>query len=431
MKRIFFIAAFFFCISLGFSQAEDDISFDEDLLFSESEDIVVEQSDASEYVSSKQSVKIGTSEYFIPLKFTGHFESDFGYYGTKHNQNSENDEFKNSLYFDLSNYIYFMARLDKTLSVRGTTSVKFPPKKDSIKLDELYFDYLIWDRIYITAGKKATTWGYTRLFSGENAYSLYTDTDYDKLTEEEKEQIRQTIEKQGYLYTNILSDSSDTVSGLLRIPYWTGTLSGIVLYNGTSTEPEFEDISVAGSLEMTFFHTTFNIFGRKNPKPETGSTPVTVGAEAKRTVLGTDIYVQGIGKLADDHHDISKYVFTGGFYHLWDGHDPNFGLNFEFQDSYNKELEKNSCRIYLDMGLKRLGKNKDMKLGLQWQHIIKSETEDDKSGLVKFGFIKSGLFPNAEWNTGIEVRYHQVDANYENKIYMVRLGSSIQVKMDY
>ena len=208
-------------------------------------------------------------------------------------------------------------------------------------------------------------------------------------------------------------------------------MSGIILYNGTSTEPEFEDISTAGSLEMTFFHTTFNIFGRKNPKPETGSTPVTVGAEAKRTVFGTDLYFQGIGKLADDHRDISKYVFTGGFYHLWDGRDPNFGLNFEFQDSYNKELEKNSCRIYLDMGLKRLGKNKDMKLGLQWQHIIKSETEDDKSGLVKFGFIKSGLFPNAEWNTGIEVRYHQIDANYENKIYMIRLGSSIQVKMDY
>ena len=175
MKRIFFIAVFFFCVSLGFSQAEDDISFDDDLLFSESEDIVVEQSDASEYVSSKQTLKIGTSEYFIPLKFTGHFESDFGYYGTKHNQNSENNEFKNSVYFDLANYIYFMARLDKTLSVRGTTSVKFPPKKDSIKLDELYFDYLIWDRIYITAGKKETTWGYTRLFSGENAYSLYTD----------------------------------------------------------------------------------------------------------------------------------------------------------------------------------------------------------------------------------------------------------------
>ena len=56
---------------------------------------------------------------------------------------------------------------------------------------------------------------------------------------------------------------------------------------------------------------------------------------------------------------------------------------------------------------------------------------NDKSGLVKFGFIKSGLFPNAEWNTGIEVRYHQIDANYENKIYMIRLGSSIQVKMDY
>ena len=129
MKRIFFIAVFFFCVSLGFSQAEDDISFDDDLLFSESEDIVVEQSDASEYVSSKQTLKIGTSEYFIPLKFTGHFESDFGYYGTKHNQNSENNEFKNSVYFDLANYIYFMARLDKNTFCARNNQRKISAKK--------------------------------------------------------------------------------------------------------------------------------------------------------------------------------------------------------------------------------------------------------------------------------------------------------------
>ncbi|MGN0730021.1 hypothetical protein [Treponema sp.] len=431
MRRILIAAFLLAALSPVFAQETDSDFFDDDAIFFDAEDIAVEQSDASDYVASKQSIKVGNSEYFIPLKFTGHLDSNFGFYGTRNKQGTEDDGFKESVYFDFANYIYFMARLDKTLAVHGTTSVKFPPKKDSINLDELYFDYLIWDCIYVTAGKKTTSWGYTRLFSGENSYSLYTDKDYDKLTEEEKAEIRAKIESQGYLYTDILSDSSDSMSGILRIPFWMGNFSAVVLYSGTSTEPGADEISMAGSMEFTVFHSSINFFGRKDPKTAAGVTPLTMGAEIKKTIFGTDLYMQGIGRISDDRSDVSKCVFTGGFYRLWDGHDPNFGINLEFQDSYNRELNKNSCRLYLDMGLKRLGRRKDLKLGLQWQHIIKSETEDDKSGIVNFGVIKSGTFPNAEWKTGIEVRYHQVDLNYENRIYKVRLGSSIQVKMDY
>ncbi len=429
MKKNLFIISFLFFVSLTFPE---EIEFDEESLFFEAEDVAVEQSDASEYVASQQEIKIGSSEYYIPLKFTGHLESNLGFYTTKNNQSDDNDELKNGAYFDFENYIYFLARLDKTLSIRGSTSVSFPPVKDSIKLEELYFDYLIWDRVYITAGKKETVWGYTRLFSDEDAYSLYTSKQYGSLTESEKEEIRQTIESQGYLYTNILSDSKNGVSGLMRIPFWTGTLSGMILYSGSSTEPEFDDISIAGSVEMTFFHTTFNLFGRKSPRDSTtNAIPILLGAEAKRTILGADVYAQGIGKLNDAHDDFTKLVFTGGFYRLWDAIDPNFGFNIEVQDSYNRELSKSSYRLYIDTGLKRLGKNKDLKIGVQWQHIIKSETDDDRSGLVKFGFEKGGLFPHATWETGVEIYYHQVDDNYENEIYKVRFGSTLQILMDY
>ena len=414
--------------------AEDEFDFDDsddDLLFADAEDIEVEQSDASEYVASQQALQVSTSAYKIPLKFTGHLTSNFGYYGSENRQTS-NEEFNNSAYFDLENYIYFLARVDKTLAVRGSVVVSFPPVSDVIELEELYLDYLLWDRIYITAGKKDTSWGYTRLFSGEDSYSLYTDKNYEKLSDEEKEEIRQTIEEQGYIYTDILSDSSNAVSAMMRIPFWTGTLTGIVLYDGSSDEPNFDEINLAGSLEVTLFHTTFNVFGRRDGKESDDEAfSVLLGAEAKRTVFDADVYAQGIGKLNDSHDDISKCIFTGGFYRIWNKHDPNFWINFEVQDSWNKELDKTSWRTYLEMGLRRLGKKHDWKIGLRWQHIIKSETDDDKSGIVKFGVEKSGLFPHAVWNNGVEVRYHQVDDAYENRIYKIRFGSYIKITMDY
>lgn len=404
-------------------------SDDIDSLFEDSEDIHVEEQDAADPAGS-QALTITVADYSVPLKFSGSLDAELGGFLTNERK-TQNKDVSPSLLFSLTNYLNFMARIDKTLAVRGSTSVSFPPSKNIITLEELYFDYLIFDRIYITAGKKETAWGYTRLFSDENAYNLYTDKDYDSLTEAEKEEFRREMEKQGALFTNILSDSKSSVSGLMRIPLWTGTLSGIVLYNGASTEPKADEISVAGSVEMTFFHTSFNIFGRKDPRRDDGVQPVIAGAEAKKTVFGTDLYIQGIGKLTDEKDDFSKCVFTGGFYRLWDGHDPNFGINVEFQDSYNKLLKKNSCRVYVDMGLKRLGKNKDMKIGLQWQHIIKSETNDDKSGLVKLAFIKSGLFPHADWETGIEVRYHPADEEYRNKMHFIRLGSSVSIQVNY
>ena len=429
--------------SLDISEAEeesasedDDFDIDDldedDFLFGDAQDIEVEQSDANEYVTTQQALQVGTSEYKIPLKFTGHLTSNFGYYGTENRQTSDEEEFKNSAYFDLTNYIYFLARIDKTLSVRGSTVVSFPPVTDVIELDELYLDYLLFDRIYITAGKKDTSWGYTRLFSGEDAYSLYTDKNYENLSDDEKEEIRQTIENQGYIYTDVLSDSGDVVSAMMRIPFGTATLTGIVLYDGSSSEPNFDEIDLAGSLEMTFFHTTFNVFGRRDGKESDDETfAVLFGAEAKRTFFDVDVYAQGIGNLTDNHDDLSKCILTGGFYRIWNKHDPNFSINFEAQGSWNKELDKTSWRTYLEMGLKRLGKKHDWKLGLSWQHIIKSETDDDKSGIVKFGVEKSGLFPHAVWNNGIEVRYHPTDDSYENQIYKIRFGSYIKITMDY
>ncbi len=434
MKRLLCLLVLLALGFISFSQEFVD-DFDDDYLFLDAEDIEVDESDASDYVSEQQNIKIGTSSHYIPLKFSGHLESDVGYYGTIDSQHSS-VKMDNSVLFDLENYLYFMARVDETLAVRGSVRTAFPSSgfpNDLLSVHELYFDYLMFDRIYITAGKKETSWGYTRLFGSEDAYSLYSDTNYNMLTEDEKAELREQMEDQGAIYTNILSDSLDSVSGMIRIPYGTGCLTGVVLYTGSSSQPSVDDVSMAGSFEITFLHTAVNIFGRTYPRSSTVNnyTQVLLGTEAKKTIFDTDIYVQGIGRFTENYDDLSRIVFTAGFYRLWDKIDPNFGLNIEFQDSYNKDLGKNSCRIYLDAAFKRLGRKKDWKIGMKWQHIFQSETDDDQSGLFQIGFVKSDIFKHADWKTGVDFRYHQIDTKYDNWLYKVRFGTSIKINMDY
>lgn len=456
MKKVIALASVIFALSLAFpeklsvtdeEQEKGLEQFDDefDSLFDAGDegDIEVEQSDATAHSDEKNAqVVVAVDPYKIPLRFTGHLDSNLGFFGTRNEATeAEGASTKPSAYFDLSNYLYFMSRIDKTIAVRGTLQAHFPPGSTNLMtLNELYMDYLMFDRIYLTAGKKGTTWGYTRLFSGEDAYRMYSDTSYDRLSEAEKEAMRQTMEAQGFLFTNIVADSSNGASALLRIPFEAGivsggTLSGMVLYHGAASEPQFDDLIFAGSLEFTVFHQAFNFFGRKDPKVTLGTgmdfLSYTVGAETKRTVFGSDVYFQAIGKRSAEGKLPGKYVFTGGIYKWWDEKDPGFGFNVELQDTYNKDLGVSAYRMYADVGLKRLGKSKSMKFAMQWQHTIKAQDASDKEGFVTLAFIKSGLFPHADWTNAISMRYAPNNNGYHKNPYQMRLGSTVTIAIDY
>lgn len=456
MKKVIALASVIFALSLAFpeklsvtdeEQEKGLEQFDDefDSLFDAGDegDIEVEQSDATAHSDEKNAqVVVAANPYKIPLRFSGHLDSNLGFFGTRNAATeSAGASTKPSAYFDLANYLYFMSRIDKTIAVRGKLMAHFPPGSTNVmSLSELYMDYLMFDRIYLTAGKKGTTWGYTRLFSGEDAYRMYSDTSYDRLSEAEKDEMRKKMEAQGFLFTNIVADSSRSASALLRIPFDAGvisggTLSGMVLYSGSKNEPEFDDLSLAGSLEFTVFHQAINIFGRKDSKVTlsngTEFLSYTAGIETKRTVFGSDVYFQAIGKRSVEGNLPGKFVFTGGIYKWWDEKDPGFGFNMELQDTYNKDLDVSALRMYTDVGLKRLGKSKSMKLALQWQHTIRAEDVSDKEGVVTLAFIKSGLFPHADWKNAISMRYAPNNGNYHKNPYQMRLGSTVTIAIDY
>ena len=371
-------------------EAFDD---DFDAMFEEAEDT---EAVKTEVVQGPSQASDGT----FPLRLSGHLDSNFGI-GYLYQQDAE-DTNKVSGYFTFNNYIYMDARPSRESVIHGTLGISFPGY--ALGLNECYFDYIIKNKIYFTAGKKGTTWGYPRLLTVSSTATSDKKKEFDE---------------QGAENTNILADSSAGTTMMFRIPVWTGTITGLGVYKGSSTSPSFDDIVLAGSVELVFGKTSVNLFARKETKSAGESLGPLFGLEAKRTILGADVYGQGLTRF--DTQDkfnrlfkgkfnkttLQQMVFTGGLYKWWDAKDPAVGFNIEYQGTCRFETVSEVYngydiihRIAFDGGVKRLGPAHNIKIGLELNHNI-----TEKSGYIKPGVIVSGALPNCDWNTGLKWYY--------------------------
>lgn len=365
-------AAMSLCFSVIYAQeSSDDDSFDD--LFENAEDS--EEAVKSEIKTAGVDTTLNIASLSIPLKVSGKLNTEFG--GAYINDDGENS---GSAYFDLVNYIYFTTRPDKYMALKGSIKTTMPKTEEAdndeqnhyFYLYEFYFDYIFLNKLYITAGKKKTTWGNIRLFSNDDDF----DGDEDAL------------------FTNAMYDSRYNISGIVRVPFGNANLNLLTMYRGHLDEPSAKEMSYAGSFDFIIGNTSFNFFGRSFPyhKGKLGDTlkektqyrhPI-VGGEIKRTILGFDFYAQGIGRLETykaldilytlkrnerindlkdqcailgmDFNDVlkenfsyfydnkyyekerphkrdifSKIILTGGFYRLWNETTPYVGINAEYQ----------------------------------------------------------------------------------------------------
>lgn len=412
MRKLFITSLFLLLGVFTFSQTAEEIfnesgeDFDIDDIFDTGEDA------ETPLVTETNDNTITINNYSIPLTFSGNLSAELGV-GYINDREAES---RKTGYIDLKNRLYLTSFPTKDLGVRAIFLIAFPSY--SFAVEEVYFDYILNDMLYITAGKKSTTWGYVRLFTTD-----LKDSRNDK---------------NGFGFdTNILSDSGSGTSVLLRFPFWTGTISAICLYRGKNTEPKMSDMDFAGSIEMTMYNTVVNVFGRKYPGEDSELKPINNGLlggiELKRTILGFDIYGQGIAKFKDnqkvkelvkdsklDRSTFGDIVYTLGLYRWWDDFDPNIGFNFEFQEEFIPDSKTHIRRIGFDGGVKRLGPRKNIKIGTEWMHSI-----SDKTGYVKPGIIISGLFHHANWNNGVKFDYK------DGSLKKITFGSYIEINLNY
>ena len=403
-----------------------DLAFSDDDAFDDLDDIFFGAEDTDAVINAPSQAEglattLTVGDVAIPLRLSGSLTSSLGY-----GQQRTDDDITNSGYFDFYNYLYLYARPDTYLTVRASIVTNFPKERELpiLSFQELYFDYLVCDKIYVTAGKKGTTWGYTRLFT----------TDFDEAKKAEYDESNAKII--GGFSTNVLSDSIEAISCMLRIPFWTGMFSAIALYKGDGSSMDMEDMSYAASIEVTVWKTAINLFGRKNPN-ESRYTSATIsshlmGFEVKRTVLGADVYVQEIAQFPSIRnmkhlffeHDktvFSSHLVTAGLYRWWDKHDPNIGFNIEGQLEYLPATNEYFRRVAFDGGLRRIGPKKNIKIGFAWVHNV-----DSGIGYVKPGISVANVLPHADWSTGLQIEYGSDD--YKTKY---TFGTYLKISTSY
>ncbi len=379
--------SFFAAASLWAQAAEEDLEdFDDfDSIFeSAAEDIEVEQTEPVIPVASSSS----------GIVFTGHFSGDIGLSAII----IEKPDLGG--YIALDNTLYMSVRPAPVVSINGAVNTSLS-NKFSIGLSYFYFDYMLFDRIFISAGKKSVSWGYTRLFSNGN----------------------------------IMADTNGQLNAEIRFPWSTGTLTFVGAYNYAvlSSSPSYKDITYALSIEQTLFHTSLNLFAKKYGQSESSDGihkhPL-AGLELKRTFFGYDVYTQAYTSLAnykklDSKEGYERVTATAGFYKLWDGFDPNLGINIEYQYNWTPGAASGSNahnhKIMLQGGIKRIGKNKNMKGGVDWNHNF--STDD---GSVTAAFIIDGILPYASWKNALSVDYGPATGKTKFTI-----GSVISLSLDY
>ncbi len=374
----------------------DDIEDIDDLdaLFEDAEeDIVVEEAPVPKVEQKTENSSI--------LKLTGSFSSKLGvacvYDDTKKNSETETVFTPGGL-IDISNTLSISAKPSDLFGVYGSMAAGFSGKF-ALSVSNLYFNSLLFDAVYLSAGKKSISWGNLRIFS-----------------------------------TPVLSDSGSGISCEIRYPWKLGTLTGIVLYDynkyGTSSSGfTWKNMSFAAAGDITVFNTNINAFVRKNPEPAANTDKVAevlTGLELKRTIFGFDTYVQGVVYF---EKEFKKVIATGGFYRLWDSFTPNIGINIEYRYTFDQTLAKNentkdkahSHLINTEFGVKKLGPNKNMKVGVKWNHDFMKE-----SGNVDIAFIISSLIPYADWTNGVKITYDK-----DRDIPKFEFGSALSFSVSY
>lgn len=416
MKRI----AVFLAVVLmaGFSIAQDD-TIDEmpdgfEGLFDGAEDIEAAEQNplAVAPVQDKEPAASPGNVFFRPLSFFGHLDAAVGF-GALFVEGKP--DFTG--YFGFQNDLSFSARGSKNLAVKGTVSIVFP--HFALSVSELYFDYLLLDRLYITGGKKSVGWGYPQLFSGADVFGFGLDSFSSSFSTANN--------LAGSSVTNVLSDSENSISVLFQLPFAIGNLCAAALYpmNAADSVPSFRELSFVGSLEMTLLNTSMNIFARRYPA-ELDKT--VLGLELKRTVLGADVYAQGMVHIYEfselpDNTGYSSIVATGGLYKWWEIGAPMVGFNAEYQYVYSP-AEEDAHNHYLMFvgGASRLGPRKNIKVGVDWRHSFVAKTGD-----ATLGMVLSGVLPHADWKSAFGMSY----AMAQDALPRMFLGTSLVLALGY
>ena len=405
MKKKSFTAFCFLIMFSAFCFAQEELD-DFDSIFDNASDLeepVPEVTSSQENQSDNKSIM--PSAFSSIVHFSGNFDGEVG---VAYIYNEENTC---SGMLALKNVLNMSVIPSEVFSVRGSLLTELD-NDFAAEVKSLYFDYLFVDHIYISGGKKKLSWGYTNIFRNSSYYGC------DKITG--------GFFSTGPLYTNIFDEDPSSLCVEVRYPWTTGTITFVATADA-SEEIGYKYFNYYGSFEISVLNTSINLFGKYPNQENAENKNSLAGLEVKRTILGYDVYAQGIARFKDAENLSSESGYdyitgTAGFYRLFDSFDPNIGFNFEYQYEFNPDTEdKFIHRVALEGGLRRIGKKKNVKVGVMSHYNITEE-----HGYSGLNFIISGLFPYADWSNKMAVGYGE---KYKTPLFLI--GTSLKLALKY
>ena len=325
-------------------------------------------------------------------------------------------------YFDFENYLAFTARASRNLSVTGEFLTEFPDFDFS--LNQIYFDYRLFDRIYVTGGKRQYKWGYVRLLDDEDEY----ETD-------------DGAANTGRFQPNILYDSKKHISARVIVPVSVFSFTGVAMFpldevdSAISSSGDYlgvSRLSFALSAEARIKRVTVNLFGRKFSRGESYENPI-VGIEAKTSVFGVDLYAHTQVRVAGALEAITfkregyeKITTVAGAQWTWEKTRPVVALCLEYQNAWNAQEASFVNRLAFVGAVSKLGPGERITAGVEWNHNI-----TDACGDITPGIIISGILPHARWKTAAEIYYGEDEDGNRISTPSVKLGTTIYLEMNY
>lgn len=390
-KPFWFLLILLLQVSFSFSQSFDE-SDDFDSLFDDAFDM-------EEVVISEEPAPTGLNSLFNAsgIRFSGHLDAGIGYgliYDERLHQTG---------YLNFENYLYVRAQPSDTVSFSMDLYTGLISYSPNLNISAIYIDYNLWNKMYISVGKKGLSWTNMKLFDGN---------------------------------TIVGGAGSSTILGTINIPRGKVNMTFVGMLNGSlpdkkdeyidqniSTSVSLKSVHYAALMESVLYGTLISLQAHQY-HPEAQAFPTYGALELKRTLWGFDVYAHTDTNFRIES-DFGKESFTsyrgiGGFYRKWDSERTGYeyGLNLECRHIYDFASGSHSFEIGEELGWNKLFGN-HIALALAGYHNVTGKT-----GYVTPGFVLKNYFPNANLNTGLTINYGPGSVNFV-------LGTKLTLSLDY
>ncbi len=245
-----------------------------------------------------------------------------------------------SPFFTLSNTLGFTAKPFDDFVVRGSFYSEFPAF--NFELTSLYFDYIMNDKLYITAGKTGTAWGISQIF------------DTNILDDEGDGTV-----------VNPYADETSTgnrFDAIITLPVWKGEIQGVGMYN-IGNEMTKDNLSFAGKVQYPIGPLSIELFGRKWATSDKYYMRPAVGLSLTMDIFRNHAFLWGKAHVnPDDPTDLDYVKLVGGISRIIEtSRYGKIGFAAEYQVSYDPKLPEGNRM------------NHDIGLSLGWSHAMRSD----------------------------------------------------------